>query len=152
MNKLLNILFIITFLSTLSYGWEVKFKEKAQYYIVKGKIEKGTPQTYVTLDIQEDRVIYKQIENWKKNTVEKLDKSIFKIVSQDKGYVSKYKEFSLFNLKNQEEYDLQNIIRAVYAKERAINFLIIGENFLIEVKNSVLFGDAISYFYYERIN
>ena len=40
---------------------------------------------------------------------------------------------------------------AFYAGGESVNFLIIGETFLLEVKNSVIAGNAANYMYYERV-
>lgn len=130
--------------ATEAVAWEAKYKQVAELYIVNGVVKKAEPHAYVTLDIQDQQVLYKKIEDWKYQTVDEPG-GVFTIVSEGAAPMLKTPDAKL-DWNNRE-----NIIRAFYAGGESVNFLIIGETFLLEVKNSVIAGNAATYMYYERV-
>jgi hypothetical protein len=158
-NTAAIVLVFFSFILTpcLCLAWEAKFQQKAELFIVDGKVEKSEPHAYVTLDIQKDKVIYGEIEDWVKKTKE-YSGGIFYIVSQGPTFmtssrstlIDRFKDYFKRNIRA-EGLDTQYVIRAVYYGGESVNFLIIAESFLLEVKNSVFFGNAINYMFYERI-
>lgn len=138
------VLFLAVLNATEAVAWEAKYKQVAELYIVKGVVKKAEPHAYVTLDIQEKQVLYKKIEDWKAQTVDEPG-GVFTIVSEGTTPVLKAPDARL-DFNNRE-----NVVRAFYAGGESVNFLIVGETFLLEVKNSVIAGNAANYMYYERV-
>lgn len=140
-----SIVFFLAVLPATEAGaWEAKYKQVAELYIVKGAVKKAEPHAYVTLDIQEKQVLYKKIEDWKAHTIDEPG-GVFTIVSEGTTPVLKASDAKL-DFNNRE-----NVVRAFYAGGESVNFLIVGETFLLEVKNSVIAGNAANYMYYERV-
>lgn len=138
------VLFLAVLHATEAVAWEARYKQVAELYIVKGVVKEAEPHAYVTLDIQEKQVLYKKIEDWKAQTVDEPG-GVFRIVSEGKTPILKALNAQL-DFKNTE-----NVVRAFYAGGESVNFLIIGKTFLLEVKNSVIAGNAANYMYYERV-
>ncbi len=138
------VLFFAVLHATEAVAWEAKYKQVAELYIVKGVVKKAEPHAYVTLDIQEKQVLYKKIEDWKTRTVDEPG-GVFMIVSEGTTPLLMAPDAHL-DFNNRE-----NVVRAFYAGGESVNFLIVGETFLLEVKNSVIAGNAASYMYYERV-
>ncbi len=141
---ILIVLFLAVLHPTEAAAWEARYKQVAELYIVKGVVKEAEPHAYVTLDIQEKQVLYKKIEDWKAHTVDEPG-GVFTIISEGKTPTLKALNAQL-DFKNTE-----NVVRAFYAGGETVNFLIIGETFLLEVKNSVIAGNATNYMYYERV-
>ncbi|MBI4354073.1 MAG: hypothetical protein HY595_02440 [Candidatus Omnitrophica bacterium] len=138
------VLFLSVLNTTEAAAWEARYKQIAELYIVKGVVKKAEPHAYVTLDIQDNQVLYKKIEDWKAKTVDEPG-GVFTIVSEGTTPILKSLDARL-DFNNRE-----NVVRAFYAGGESVNFLIIGETFLLEVKNSVIAGNAANYMYYERV-
>lgn len=155
--KIIFIFFSLILAPCSGHTWLAKFKQEAELYIVDGKVEKSEPHVDVNLNIQKDKVIYGEIEDWKRKTKE-FSGAEFVIVSRGKTWLTNPeadilgKAKSLYNKYIEaEDAKTQYVIRAIYHNERSVNFLIIGETYLLEVKNSVFFGNAINYLFYKRI-
>ena len=138
------VLFLAVLHATEAVAWEAKYKQVAELYIVKGVVKKSEPHAYVTLDIQEKQVLYKKIEDWKAQTVDEPG-GVFTIVSEGTTPVLKRPDTQL-DFNNRE-----HVVRAFYSGGESVNVLNVGETFLLEVKNSVIAGNATNYMYYERV-
>ncbi len=153
MKRILIASILLFLIGSIAYCEEVRFKQKAELFIVNGKVFNSRPHAYVTLDIQKDKVLYKTIEDWDRKTVEHPG-GVFQIVSEGKGIITSSEPEWIQKIKDliqKEDLRSEHIIRAVYWGGNSVNLLIIGETFLLEVKNSVFFGNATNYMYYERV-